>query len=35
VDLGSYKISLKGHYTFHNDEKLIDLDAIVAGLDLG
>jgi len=29
------KISLKGHYTFHNDEKLIDLDAIVAGLDLG
>jgi len=23
------------HHTFHNDGKLIDLDAIVAGRDLG
>jgi hypothetical protein len=28
-------ILLKGHYTFHNDGKVIDLDALLAGLDLG
>ncbi len=28
-------ILLNGHYTFHSDGKLIDLDAIVAGLDFG
>jgi TnpA family transposase len=28
-------ILLHGHYTFHSDGKLIDLDAIVAGLDFG
>ncbi len=28
-------ILLNGHYTFHSDGKVIDLDAIVAGLDLG
>ena len=27
-------ILLNGHYTFHTDGKMIDLDAIVAGLDL-
>jgi hypothetical protein len=24
-----------GHYTFHGDDQAIDLDAIVAGLELG
>jgi hypothetical protein len=28
-------ILLNGHYTFRSDGKVIDLDAIVAGLDLG
>jgi TnpA family transposase len=28
-------ILLNGHYTFYNDGKIIDLDAIVAGLDFG
>jgi len=28
-------ILLNGHYTFRSDGKLIDLDAIVAGLDIG
>ena len=28
-------ILLNGHYTFHSDGKVIDLDAIIAGLDLG
>jgi TnpA family transposase len=28
-------ILLHGHYTFHSDGKLIDLDGIVAGLDFG
>jgi TnpA family transposase len=28
-------ILLNGHYTFHSDGKVIDLDAIVAALDLG
>ncbi len=28
-------ILLNGHYTFHSDGKPIDLDALVAGLDLG
>ena len=28
-------ILLNGHYTFRNDGKIIDLDAVVAGLDLG
>jgi TnpA family transposase len=28
-------ILLNGHYTFHGDGKLIDLDKIVAGLELG
>ena len=28
-------ILLNGHYTFHSDGKMIDLDAIVAGLHLG
>jgi hypothetical protein len=28
-------ILLNGHYTFRSDEKVIDLDAIVASLDLG
>jgi len=28
-------ILLNGHYTFHSDGTVIDLDAIVAGLDLG
>jgi len=28
-------ILLNGYYTFHNDGRVIDLDAIVAGLDLG
>jgi hypothetical protein len=27
-------ILLNGHYTFHSDGKVIDLDAILAGLDL-
>ena len=27
-------ILLNGHYTFHNDGQLIDLDALVAGLEL-
>jgi hypothetical protein len=27
-------IVLNGHYTFHSDGKVIDLDAILAGLDL-
>jgi len=27
-------ILLNGHYTFRSDGQLIDLDAIVAGLDL-
>jgi hypothetical protein len=27
-------ILLNGHYTFQSDGKLIDLDALVAGLDL-
>jgi hypothetical protein len=26
---------LNGHYTFHSNGKIIDLDAIVAGLDFG
>jgi TnpA family transposase len=28
-------IHLNGHYTFHGDGQIIDLDAIVAGLELG
>jgi hypothetical protein len=28
-------ILLNGHYTFHSDGTLIDLDAVVAGLDFG
>ena len=28
-------ILLNGHHTFHSDGKVIDLDAIVAGIDLG
>lgn len=28
-------ILLNGHYTFHSDGKMIDLDVIVAGLNLG
>jgi len=28
-------VSAKGHYTFQSDGKMIDLDALVAGLDLG
>jgi hypothetical protein len=28
-------IMMNGHYTFQNDEKMIDIDAIVTGLDLG
>jgi hypothetical protein len=28
-------ILLNGHYTFQSDSKLIDLDALVAGLELG
>jgi len=28
-------ILLNGHYTFQSEGKMIDLDAIVAGLDLG
>jgi hypothetical protein len=28
-------ILLNGHYTFHNDGEMIDLDVLVAGLDLG
>ena len=28
-------ILLNGHYTFQNDGKMIDLDALVAGLELG
>ena len=28
-------ILLNGHYTFQSDGKLIDLDALVAGLELG
>jgi hypothetical protein len=28
-------ILLNGHYTFSTDGNMIDLDAIVAGLDLG
>ena len=28
-------ILLHGHYTFQSDGKLIDLDALVAGLNLG
>jgi Tn3 transposase DDE domain len=28
-------IRLNGHYTFRGDGQLIDLDAIVAGLELG
>jgi hypothetical protein len=28
-------ILLNGHYTFHNGGKMIDLDALVVGLELG
>jgi hypothetical protein len=28
-------ILLNGHYTFQSDGKMIDLDALVAGLELG
>ena len=28
-------IHLNGHYTFHGDGQIIDLDVIVAGLELG
>jgi hypothetical protein len=28
-------IHLNGHYTFHGEGQAIDLDAIVAGLELG
>jgi len=28
-------ILLNGHYTFQNGGKMIDLDALLAGLDLG
>jgi len=28
-------ILLNGHYTFQNDGKLIDLDALVAGMEFG
>jgi hypothetical protein len=28
-------IHLNGHYTFHGNGQAIDLDAIVAGLELG
>ncbi|BGE57830.1 MULTISPECIES: hypothetical protein [Pseudomonadaceae] len=28
-------ILLNGHYTFQTDGKFIDLDALVAGLELG
>jgi TnpA family transposase len=28
-------VLLNGHYTFHGDGRVIDLDAIIAGLDLG
>ena len=28
-------ILLNGHYTFRSDGKMIDLDALVAGLELG
>jgi len=28
-------VLLNGHYTFHSDGQLIDLDTIVAGLNLG
>jgi hypothetical protein len=28
-------ILLNGHYTFRSDGKIIDLDAVVAGLTLG
>ena len=28
-------IHLNGHYTFHGEGQIIDLDAIVAGLELG
>jgi hypothetical protein len=28
-------ILLNGHYTFQNNGKMIDLDVLVAGLDLG
>ncbi|XJC78009.1 hypothetical protein ACHFCA_27650 [Delftia tsuruhatensis] len=27
--------TLNGHYTFQSDGKMIDLDALVAGLELG
>jgi len=30
-----WHILLNGHYTFQSDGKMIDLDALVAGLDLG
>jgi len=30
-----HHIHLNGHYTFHGDGQIIDLDAIVAGLELG
>ena len=30
-----WHILLNGHCTFHSDDKMIDLDAIVAGLNLG
>lgn len=30
-----WHILLNGHYTFHSDGQVIDLDAIVAGLELG
>jgi hypothetical protein len=28
-------VMMNGHYTFQNDEKMIDIDTIVTGLDLG
>jgi hypothetical protein len=28
-------ILLNGHYTFHSEGRLIDLDAMIEGLDLG
>jgi len=31
----SPSIHLNGHYTFRGDGQVIDLDAIVAGLELG
>lgn len=34
VTKGQAQILLNGHYTFHTDGKMIDLDAIVTALDL-